>query len=391
MSAARAPAPGAAIEDPFAIRRAGREVLSLALIDARNHLLAALAAEVSPAALRLAAHAGWWQERWIARHPQRQRGEAADPDGPLLAGIEPRVESWLDTAADLPPADDLRAYLAETLEVTLDLLAGAQDDDTGLYFYRLALQHEDRLCEALAERRRAVRPPARAERDPIWLPAQRWRLGSEPGPGLVPHNERWAHEVAVPESEIDAQAVNWRQFVEFAEDGGYERRECWSDEGWAWLQAGARRAPLGVEQLIGGVLIERGGGLQRAAAGQAAMHTTRHEAEAWCRWAGRRLPTEPEWELAASCAASRGFVWGDVFEWVAGSARSWPSGPSEPGAGPACPVGPGCLDAIPPPRTMGVLRGASAATRRRWQHPKARRFAPAVRDTMFCGFRSCAV
>jgi formylglycine-generating enzyme required for sulfatase activity len=225
------------------------------------------------------------------------------------------------------------------------------------------------------------------------MPAQRWLLGSERGagsetgadPGLVPHNERWAHEVALPEFEIDAQPVNWRQFVEFAEDGGYDHRAWWTEAGWAWLQAGARRAPLGVEQLAGGVLIERGGLLQRAAPLQPAMHVTRHEAEAWCRWAGRRLPTEPEWELAAARAGSRGFVWGDVFEWVAGSARAWPSDP------PAGTPGPGCLDPIPPPGTMGVLRGASVATRPRWRHPKARRFAPPMRDTMFCGFRSCAL
>jgi gamma-glutamyl hercynylcysteine S-oxide synthase len=121
--------------------------------------------------------------------------------------------------------------------------------------------------------------------------------------------------------------------------------------------------------------------MQRVAAGQPVLHVSRHEAEAWCRWAGRRLPTEPEWELAAVTAASRGFVWGDVFEWVAGSARAWPGHRG----------GPGSLDAIPRAGMLGVLRGASWMTRRRCRHPKARRFAPPARDTMFCGFRSCAL
>jgi formylglycine-generating enzyme required for sulfatase activity len=368
------------LEDAQAMRRAGRELLSLALIDARNHLLALLAQDESPAALQRAAHAGWTQEAWIARHVQRQRGEACDPRATRLAGIEPHAEAWA-AGDEAPPPDVLRGYLAESLEVTLDLLAGSAEDDAALHYFRLSLLHEDRLCEALAEDLRAAAPPSRAVREPIWLPATRWMLGSARG-GLVPHNERWAHEVAVPESEIDAQAVNWGQFVEFAADGGYERRECWSDAGWAWLQAGGRRAPAFVEQLLGGVLVQRRGGLQRAPALQPVLHANRLEAEAWCRWAGRRLPTEPEWELAAHTAASRGFVWGDVFEWVAGSARAWP-GAGEPS--------PGSLDAIPPAGTQAVLRGASFATRARQRHPKARRFAPPERDRLFCGFRSCAL
>jgi formylglycine-generating enzyme required for sulfatase activity len=383
----------AAVDDPRQMRSAGRDLLSLALIDARNHLLRWLAADESAAALRLAAHAGWWQEAWIARHVQRQRGEACDAHAPRLAGIAPAAEAWATGQAE-PAPQALRNYLAETLDITLDLLSGAAEDDAALCFYRLALLHEDRLCEALAERLQPGAPPARAERSALWLPAQRWPLGSAPG-GLVPYNERWAHEVAVPEFEIDAQAVNWGRFVEFAEDGGYDRPDLWSPAGWAWVQAEGRRAPRHVEQMQGGVLVLRAGagapagrgaarqaGLARAPAAQAVMHVSRHEAEAWCRWAGRRLPTEPEWEIAAQRGAGMGFVWGDVFEWVAGSARAWPGAGTPP---------PGTLDAMPAPGTQGVLRGASFATRSRWAHPKARRFAESGRDTMFCGFRSCAL
>ena len=383
----------APLDDAQAIRRAGCDLLSLALIDSRNHLLRLLAIDESGAALRIAVQAGWYQDHWIARHVQRQRGEACDPRAPRLAGIEPRADTWAAGEGDPPTPEALRGYLAETLEVTLDLLSGTPETDTALHFYRSSLLHEDRLCEALAERLQAGAPPARAERAPLWWPAQRWLLGTAgDGPhgaqarGLVPHNERWAHEVAVPEFEIDAQPVNWARFVEFADDSGYDRRELWTDAGWAWAQAEGRRAPRHVEQLQGGVLVQRGLGkasaMQRAPAGQAVMHVSRFEAQAWCAWAGRRLPFEPEWELAAASGASRGFVWGDVFEWVAGSARAWAdAGDAEPGS----------LDRIPPPGTHGVLRGASFATRKRLAYPKARRFAPPGRDTMFCGFRSCAL
>ena len=387
----------ASLDDPQAMQHAGRDLLSLALIDARNGLLQRLAEDESPPALQLALSAGWYADRWICRHVQRQRGEACDAAAPRLAGVEPRADGWAAQVGEPPTPEALRSYLAETLDITLDLLAALApqaENDAALYFYRQALLHEDRLAEALAERLHAAAPPARAERPPLWLPAQSALLGSldTAGPegggrGLVPHNQRWAHAVAVPEFEIDAQVVNWARYVEFAEDGGYDRAGLWTADGWAWVQAQGRRAPGRVEQFHGAVLVLRGHGaktaLARAAAGQPAMHVTRYEAEAWCRWAGRRLPTEPEWELAAVAGARRGFLWGDVFEWVAGSARAWPGA----GAVPA-----GCLDAPPDAGpTLGVLRGASFATRRRRAYPQARRYAPPMQDTMFCGFRSCAL
>ena len=111
------------------------------------------------------------------------------------------------------------------------------------------------------------------------------------------------------------------------------------------------------------------------------VNVSAHEAEAWCRWAGRRLPTEPEWECAAVGGASRGFAFGDVFEWVGGSARHWSDDESTPAG----------FSPPPPPGTMGVLRGASWVSPARCKHPRARRFAAPWRDVMFCGFRSCAV
>jgi formylglycine-generating enzyme required for sulfatase activity len=386
-------------DDPLAIRQADADLLSLALIDARNHTLQWLAhfethqalsrTEGGVMPLWLAGHAGAYQDRWIARNLQRQRGEAGDGGTPRGPAADARIQAWFDGLAEPPSAAELRLYLARTLDTTLDLLATADPADAALHYFRQALLHEDRLGEALAERAAECQlaagglwqaAPARPEREPLWMPAQRLLLGSPAG-GAVPDNERWAHEVALPEFEIDAQAVSWARYVEFAEDGGYDRQELWSEAGWAWVQAEGRRAPRHVEQLRGSVLVRRHGQTQRVAAGQAALHVSRHEAEAWCRWAGRRLPAEPEWEAAAAAGAPRGFAWGDVFEWVAGSARAWPGQRS----------GPGSLDAMPPPGTLAVLRGASWVTRRRCRHPKGRRFALAGSDHLFCGFRSCAI
>jgi ergothioneine biosynthesis protein EgtB len=402
----------AAIHDPLRMRSAGADLLSLALIDARNHTLRWLAAiepqlaQLAPLAdidppLWLVGHAAWFQEYWISRNVQRQRGEALEPSSLRLASIDPRVDDWFDPSChdrvqrwrlDLPDALALRQYLAETLDTTLDLLAGAEDNDAALYCYRLALRHEDIVGEALAAAAMALQlpvpaaespwppRPARAVRDALLFGAQRFGLGSPPG-GLVPPNERWAHEVQLLEFEIDAQAVNWSRYAEFVADGGYDDARCWSPEGWAWVQAQGRRAPRYVEQMRQGVLVQRHGQMQRVGAAQAAVHVTRHEAEAWCRWAGRRLPTEPEWELAALSGAPRGFAFGDVFEWVGGSARAWPGHDRDlPGFAP-----------LPRPGRLGVLRGASWLTPMRGRHPRARRFAAPWRDELFCGFRSCAL
>lgn len=403
-------ATAAALDDPVRMRRAGAELLSLALIDARNHTLRWLtafepalpglpsSALVDPP-LWLVGHAAWFQEYWVARHVQRGRGEAAERGAPRLGSIlgaaadafDPSVHDRLQRwRLALPEPAVLRQYLADTLEATTDLLAGAGDDDAALYGFRLVLRREDQIQEALAAAAQALglpagdapwRPrPARAPREPLWFGEQRFEQGSPPG-GLVPANERWAHELMLHEFEIDAQAVSWARYAEFAADGGYDEPRWWTREGWTWVQAEARRAPRYVEQLREGLLVQRLGQLQRVGAAQAAVHVSRHEAQAWCAWAGRRLPAEPEWELAALRGASRGFAWGDVFEWVLGSARAYPGGGAVP---------PGFAP-FPEPGRCGVLRGGSWMTRARQLHPRARRFAAAHRDELFAGFRSCAL
>ncbi|HTJ07072.1 MAG TPA: hypothetical protein VL624_17135, partial [Caldimonas sp.] len=141
--------------DGSGLRRAGKELLSLALIEARNHTLrwaAALEAGEGGRALVLDGapadalaeldpplwtfgHIAWFQERWIARNVQRARGEAADPAQPRLASIVAEIDAWYDPAevdrqrrhglarGALPDLQATRAYLVESLETTLELLA----------------------------------------------------------------------------------------------------------------------------------------------------------------------------------------------------------------------------------------------------------------------------
>ena len=398
--------------DATRMRSAGKDLLSLALMDARNQSLRWIGAfekalegsalkvpprpEINPPLWELG-RIGWFQERWIARNTQLRRGPRCDPTQPRLPSILQDADRWYDAAGvpharrwthDLPDLQATRQYLADTLEITLDLLEGSADDDAAQHFFRLALFHEDMRAEAFASTAQTLGidcgllapPPAGAVREPLLFPATRWALGSRPG-GVVFDVEKWAHEVALPEFEIDAQAVNWAQYCEFVADGGYDEPRFWSEDGWAWLQREGRRTPRHVDQMRQGVLRRRFGTLARVPLTQAAVHVSWFEADAWCRWAGRRLASEVEWEAAAHQGASRGWRWGEVWEWTASTARPYPGFAADPHRDPALP----CFDG-----NHKALRGASFATRARVASPKARRFCRPERDDLFCGFRSCA-
>ena len=220
------------------------------------------------------------------------------------------------------------------------------------------------------------------------VPAVRWPMGLDGSQGFAFDNERAAHEVQVPEFEIDAQAVTWSQFVEFVDDGGYDRAELWQPAGWDWLQERAalegRRGPRYVDQIgvaSGAVMQTRFGKPMRMLGGQPATHVTWWEADAWCRWAGRRLPAEVEWEVAAHTVLRRGWRWGDVWEWTGSTFRVYPGFEADPWRDYSqTSFG-----------THKVLRGASFATRARMKNPKFRNFALPQRDDLFCGFRTCAL
>ena len=382
--------------DTAQMRHAGRELLSLALMDARNHSLRwAAAFEASPAGaaplLWELGRLGWFQEYWIARNVQRQRGERCDATRPKLASILPEADALFESPRVAPMTDlqTIRQYLVESLETTLELLEGAAEDDDALYFYRLALLREDDCVERFAVLSQALgfdtglRTPltTRPVRPPLLFPATRIVLGSAPG-GFVPDREKWAHEAVLPEFEIDSQAITWAQYGEFVEDGGYDDRRHWAPAGWDWVQAQGRRTPRFVDQMRQGVLQQRFGKLVRVPLAQPAMHVSWFEADAWCRWAGRRLPGEAEWEAAAVQGATRGFRWGDVREWTAGTLRPYPGAPATASPGQS-------EDTGAQPRR--VLRGASFVTRGRLRHEMARDAEVPGFDEGFCGFRSCAV
>lgn len=113
---------------------------------------------------------------------------------------------------------------------------------------------------------------------------------------------------------------------------------------------------------------------------QVACHLSLHEALAWCRWAGRRLPTEAEWEHAALHAPGT-FRWGDVWEWTASPFAPYPGFRAHPYRDYSAPW----FDGRP------VLRGASFMTQPRMRHPRYRNYFLPHRADVPAGLRSCAL
>jgi ergothioneine biosynthesis protein EgtB len=399
-----------AIDDAVAVRRSDAALLAAALADAREHTLrcfGALQAALSPSMeVRYApelnpprwelGHVAWFEERWIARNPERLRGAAAAPETTLAASLLPRADALYDSSRvahttrwqlDLPDAARTLRFAEQVRERTLALLAQGGGDDDALYFFRWALAHEDMHAEAaaymaqhlalpLAEALRQAAPAPGPEGE-LACPGGPFMLGHG-GPGFVFDNERGAHAVQLAPYRIDRAAVSWARFLPFVEAGGYEEPALWNPEGWAWRQRCSNGRPRH--------LVQEDGVWQRAVFGQwtaldpdqPALHLTHHEAQAWCRWAGRRLPSEAEWECAALQA--EGFVWGEVWEWTASPFAPYPGFEPHPYRDYSLPW----FDGRP------VLRGGSFATAPRMKHARYRNYFPADRNDLFAGFRSCA-
>jgi ergothioneine biosynthesis protein EgtB len=329
-------------------------------------------------------HVGWFQEWWIARNHQRHLGWRADPDTLRLPPLREGADALYDSAhvahaarwsLALPEPAASCQDLASQLERTLGLLHHAEGSDDSLYFFRLALLHEDMHHEAALYMAHALGVPM-ATADARWqpralpgpppplaLPAGTWSLGREAdAPGFAFDNECGHALVPLPGTTIDAQVLRWQDYLPFVEDGGYESPTWWTPEGWAWRQAHGERPAFEAQDPR-----------------EAACHLSLHEALAWCRWAGRRLPTEAEWECAALTLGDA-FRWGDAWEWTATAFRPWPGFAPHPYRAYSAPW----FDGRP------VLRGASFMTQPRMRHPRYRNFFTGDRTDVATGFRTCA-
>ncbi len=390
--------PPAALADALSASRADTLATFAACERALPGLQVPQRPELNPPLWELG-HIGWFQEYWIARYPERTRGDRADPDAPRRrpqrAGADALYNSS-QVAHDtrwqlpLPDADATRDDLARQLETSLALLAAAAGDDEALYFFRLALLHEDMHHEAALYMAHGLGVPIDDARwhagrlpepaGPLTMPACRWTLGSEGASGFAFDNERPARSVELDSFAIDSQAVRWAEYLPFIEAGGWEQARWWSEAGARWRAAQPAALPRGLRRVAAGWQQWQAGGWRALQPQEAASHLTLYEAEAWCRWAGRRLPTEAEWECAA-ISMPGSFRWGDVWEWTASPFAPFPGFEPHPYREYSAPW----FDGRP------VLRGASHCTQPRMRHPRYRNFFAATRNDVPAGFRSCAL
>ena len=239
---------------------------------------------------------------------------------------------------------------------------------------------------------RAGRAAARAA---AVVPATRWELGLAAGGFVVRAGAAACSDAEVPEFEIDAQPVTWSQYVEFVDDGGYDRPRALAARGPGLAGAAAqegRRGPRHVEQIGaarhgtgGSVLQQRFGRTVRAAGHRSAVHVAGGRPMPGRAGPAAASPPRSNGRSPPTPRRRRGFRWADVHEWTAGTLRPWPGFRADPWSQGSA------FDPVPAFGQARVLRGASFATRARLRSPKRRGFALPERDDGFFGFRTCAL
>ncbi|MCF8199086.1 MAG: SUMF1/EgtB/PvdO family nonheme iron enzyme [Sulfuritalea sp.] len=331
-------------------------------------------------------HVAWFMEYWCQRH----QGESAGLKPSLLKDADRWYDSrhvahdsrwWLD----LPDWLATRRYLETTLDAALASLKTLPDTDVALYFHRLALFHEDMHHEAFRYTCQTLAWPAvDGLRDlppssDIALTGSEFLMGSSPkDTGFVFDNEKWAHPQRIENFAISATPTSNADFLAFLESDGYRQPKWWSSNGQAWLANSRQTMPRYWRLMDGRWQQRRFANWVDLVPAEPVIHLTAHEAEAWCRWAGRRLPSEAEWEFAALHADN--FDWGtQVWEWTASPFTPYPGFSADPYAEYAEPFF----------HTHRSVRGGSFATHQRMRNPRYRNYYEAHRNDIFVGFRSC--
>ena len=287
-------------------------------------------------------HMAEFEELWLVRTIdglREGRATRQPADGGASEGLAPAYDAILTPrsergALELPDRIELLRRLRQVRRAALERLRGI-GLDTGDplledgFVYRMLSQHEaqhqETMLQAVALMNEAPFEPAhrlaapRAKLPPdtamVVVPEGRFQAGATNAPGAY-DNERPAHSVDLPAFWIDTAPVTVGDWLDFMEDGGYARSEVWSSAGWEWRTAERCEHPLGWKRGEEGWLDVQFGHVEPLVLTRPIQHVSWYEADAFARWAGKRLPTEFEWEKAAAwdpeLRIARVWPWGDA-------------------------------------------------------------------------------
>jgi iron(II)-dependent oxidoreductase len=386
-------------------------------------------------------HVAWFQEKWVLRHVCKQRLIRDDADA-LWDSIAIAHETRWDLP--IPSREETLAYMREVRDGVIEWLQKGEPSEELVYFVRYTVFHEDMHTEAFTYARQTLGyslPPlsilsegSGVEGGPlpgdVEIPGGTFLLGATKDEPFVFDNEKWAHPVEVKPFAIARAPVTQSAFAGFVDDDGYRRKELWSEEGWGWRESVDAAHPAYWKRDTDGEWLRRH--FDEWASLELHLpiiHVNWYEAEAYCRWAVRRLPTEAEWEVAAAVeptsdgqalsSQQRRFPWGNEPPTPVRANLDWRGmGCIDVGALPESDSAFGCRQMIgnvwewtsstflPYPgfemdpykeysepwfETRKVLRGGCWTTRSRMLRNTWRNFYTPDRRDVLAGFRTCAL
>jgi iron(II)-dependent oxidoreductase len=285
----------------------------------------------SPLAWDLA-HIANFEELWLLRQQGRDP-VSAEQDGLYDAAQHERSER-----GELPilaPAA-ARAYAGDVREAVLELLPDLPVDGADPLFEQgfavgLVAQHELQHVETMTQTLALAGLPGPSPHGPpraescgeVAVPGGTFTLGST-DPWAY-DNERPAHELELPAFHVDRPLVTNAEYAAFVEAGGYRHRELWSGEGWDWRETEGAVAPLTWQVDDGSWALRRFDRIEPLPLDEPVQHVSFHEADAYARWAGKRLPTEPEWEKAVKTVGGElEHATGAVWQWTSSAFDGYP-------------------------------------------------------------------
>ncbi|MGJ7908486.1 ergothioneine biosynthesis protein EgtB [Actinopolyspora sp. H202] len=305
---------------------------SIALTDAvdDDDLVAQHSPLMSPLVWDLA-HVGSQEELWLVRDVGGR--PALRPD------IDDLYDAFQHSRRDRPELPLLgpgesRDYIATVRDKAQDVLHRVRLDGRPLveqaFAFGMIVQHEQQHDETMLATHQLRRgepvlhapdPPSVGETPlpstEVFVPAGDFTMGTSTEPWAL-DNERPAHPVHVEDFFIDAQPVTNADFFRFIEGGGYQKSRWWSEAGWRHREHAQLSAPLFWRRSGDTWWRRRFGGIEPVPPREPVVHVSFHEAQAYANWAGKRLPTEAEWEKAAR------------FDPATGKSMRYPWGESEP-------------------------------------------------------------